>query len=78
MSEHTPKAKLKASGWLAPSDAAKHAATSESTVYRLIREGAVDWVRVGGRLYVAKASLDGWVGAQALAVLATLEEVPCD
>jgi excisionase family DNA binding protein len=78
MADHTPKSKLKANGWLAPTDAAKHAATSESTVYRLIREGAVEWVRVGGRLYVAKASLDDWVGECALAVLAELEEAPCD
>ena len=78
MAEHTPKKRLRASGWLAPADAAKHTATSESTIYRLIRENCVDWVRVGGRLYLSKASLDDWLGDRALDILNNLEPTLCD
>ena len=78
MPEHTPKKRLRAAGWLSPTTAADHIAASESTVYRLIREDAVDWVRVGGRLYVSEASLEDWLGQRAVAVLASLEDPPCD
>ncbi len=74
------KQRLLANGWLTPQSAADRCASSLSTVYRLVREGRLDFVRLGSRLYVRASSVDAYLGTEAAAALAdadTTEEPPC-
>ena len=74
MAEHSPKKRLASKGWVTPSTAARKAASSDSMIYRAIRANQLEWIRIGGRIYVSNKSLELWLGKKASTVLSTLEE----